>query len=486
MRFFNFLFTQKKVFFKLFKMEFILDKKNATEGVIIVNVFADDYADKLEADLKQAAKTVKVNGFREGKVPLEMVRKMYASKILPEVVFAEVEKKLSKYKREQSLDFHIFGQFALSPETPAQDWKKQKDFQLHFNFGYVNDFEIDFSDIQLTDYQIKVTDEEIKKQLDQIQTSLQEIIPTENVGENTQIVFSVDNEKVKEGIAIKFADIKEEYQLNLVGQVVGSTFEFSFEEILKEEAYKSMLAYELSMFEEEELATPFSVTIKSINTFVLPELNSELYKKVFPNDTIETYEDFEARLRTDITKSYTKIITQSLTSDLYQAILKKSEEIEYPTNFIKEWIYFNYEASKGTNQRLSPTQIDELYPSVIQDFYWQIVEKKSAEKYNIEVNDELLLDTVCDDLRRQFGGNIEDSMLRDIAVRFLKSKGDEYMAETFRTTVKKECLRKIYEELPKETNFVTLDEYIAILKAKNNALVEESAEENEDSMTNVL
>lgn len=467
-------------------MEFILDKKNATEGVIIVNVFADDYADKLEADLKQAAKTVKVNGFREGKVPLEMVRKMYASKVLPEVVFAEVEKNLNKYKKEQLSDLHVFGQFALSPESPAQDWKKQKEFQLHFNFGYVNDFEIDFSDIQLTDYQIKVTDEEIKKQLDQIQTSFQETVPSENVGENTQIVFSVDNEKVKEGIAIKFADIKEEYQLNLVGQVVGSTFEFSLKEILKEDAYKDVSMYELSMFEEEELEKPFALTIKSINTFVLPELNSELYKKVFPNDTIETYEDFEAQLRADITKSYTKLISESLLSNLYQAILEKSKAIQYPTTFIKEWIYFNYEASKGTNQKLSPTQIDDLYPSVTQDFYWQIVENKSVGKYNVQVNDDLLLDTVCDDLRKQFGGNIEDSMLRDIAVRFLKSKGDEYMAETFRTTVKKECLRKIYEELPKETSFVTLDEYIAILQAKNNALVEESAEENEDSMTNVL
>jgi trigger factor len=66
--------------------------------------------EQFEARLKRTAKTVKINGFRPGKVPLNVVRREYGASIYQEVVNDLIRDTLlqSLHKLKRHLCFQLF------------------------------------------------------------------------------------------------------------------------------------------------------------------------------------------------------------------------------------------------------------------------------------------------------------------------------------------------------------------------------------------
>ena len=104
-----------------------IDDLNAT---IKIELGKEDYAGRVESALKDYQKRVIIDGFRKGKTPMGIVKKMYGKALLVEEINKVLGEALSNYIKEN--DLQILGE-------PLPNETEQKELNLedeNFEFLY--------------------------------------------------------------------------------------------------------------------------------------------------------------------------------------------------------------------------------------------------------------------------------------------------------------------------------------------------------------
>ena len=108
-------------------MEIILDKNSATEGLIKITLNEADYQPKVEEKVKEYSRKAQLKGFRPGKVPAGLIRKMYGKSILIEEINELLSKSVIDYIKQN--DIKIIGDpLPVMEKTALIDWDNQKEF----------------------------------------------------------------------------------------------------------------------------------------------------------------------------------------------------------------------------------------------------------------------------------------------------------------------------------------------------------------------
>jgi trigger factor len=102
-------------------LEITLDKKNSTEGLIKIKIIEADYQPKYEEKIREASRKANIKGFRAGKVPAGMIKKMFGKSILVEEINHMLSHKLTDYIKENNL--RIIGE-------PLPNHEKATNYQL--------------------------------------------------------------------------------------------------------------------------------------------------------------------------------------------------------------------------------------------------------------------------------------------------------------------------------------------------------------------
>src|SRR6188508_1227997 len=116
-----------------------LDKQSATDGLIKIQLNATDYQPKVDEKLKDYARKANIKGFRQGKVPTGVIKKMFGKSILVEEINHLLSHKLQDYIKEN--DLKILGEPLPDQEKARSiDWETQKNFEFDYEIGMVEDF----------------------------------------------------------------------------------------------------------------------------------------------------------------------------------------------------------------------------------------------------------------------------------------------------------------------------------------------------------
>src|SRR5882762_5822717 len=137
-------------------MNIILDKQSTTDGLIKITLSQSDYQPKVEEKLKEYSRKASIKGFRAGKVPTGVIKKMYGKSILVEEVNHVISHSISDYIKNNNL--RILGDpLPNSEKASLIDWDNQKDFDFEFRIGMVDDFQYELSPkVKLQSYPIEV------------------------------------------------------------------------------------------------------------------------------------------------------------------------------------------------------------------------------------------------------------------------------------------------------------------------------------------
>ena len=141
-------------------MDITLDQKGGNEASIKILLKPEDYQPKIDQKVKQYRKQVNLKGFRPGKVPPALIKKMYGRDIKIEEINGLLGQSLSEYIKEN--DIKIVGDPLPNREAlEGIDWESQSDFEFSYDVGFVDDIQYELSDqVQVTKYTVPITERE--------------------------------------------------------------------------------------------------------------------------------------------------------------------------------------------------------------------------------------------------------------------------------------------------------------------------------------
>ncbi|HKL67631.1 MAG TPA: trigger factor family protein, partial [Bacteroidales bacterium] len=130
-----------------------IDDLNA---ILKVEVVKDDYEGKVNDVLKEHKKKANIKGFRPGKVPFGLIKKMYGDGVQLEEINKIVSEAVGNYISEKKLD--VLGDpLPRRDDNEKIDFATQDDFVFSFDLGLAPEFEVKLSARnKVPYYQIKV------------------------------------------------------------------------------------------------------------------------------------------------------------------------------------------------------------------------------------------------------------------------------------------------------------------------------------------
>ncbi len=110
-------------------------------AVLKIRIEESDYIERVEEVLKDYRKKVRMDGFRPGKVPAGLLRKMYRKPVMVEEINKLVSESIARYLKEEKIN--ILGEPLPSQQQPEGiNWDTQTEFEFDFDLGLAPELDI--------------------------------------------------------------------------------------------------------------------------------------------------------------------------------------------------------------------------------------------------------------------------------------------------------------------------------------------------------
>jgi trigger factor len=375
-----------------------LDKIAPTKASIKISFEKSDYQSTLDQKLREYGKKVQLKGFRPGKVPAGLVKKMYGKSILAEEVNRLLSSSLMNYIKEQELSI-VGDPVPVSDQESAIDWDNPNVLDFSFEVGLASDFEVKPEDLTLTQYKITYTDEYFQKIVDNYLKSYgtdesPETIQSDEdkVTASIQPVGYVSPEK-SEDEEIEFDEEgNEKTTVNSFPTELMFTLKDVKEDALEkvkalekdkmtvlpiDELFSTELSELIALFEKDKLEIiqgDFEITVMDIRHRKFAEMNDEFFAKVFPDKPEgQTEETFQEHVRKQIEDYHTQESERKALMDV-QKTARTDISIELPDEFLKDWLV---QINEG---KFSREQIEEEYDDFANSLRWDLITSKIARQ----------------------------------------------------------------------------------------------------------
>jgi len=412
-----------------------VDELNA---VLRVKVVAEDYLPKVESALKEHQKKASIPGFRPGKVPTGMIKKMYGRSILVEAINKLLNDSLYNYLNENKIEV-LGNPLPKMDSDNLIDWDNQKEFEFLYEMGLAPKFNVELSAKDKFSYKtVKIDETLINKYISDI---------SKRYGKVESVEVSAEGDLLN-------GDFVE---LDANGEIVpGGIFKTSsiFLDRVKDEATKKLLvglkkddkvileAQKLSD-NPEDIATMLGIdkdaagkfsskiqfTVKNISRLAGSEINQDLFDKIYGEGTIKNEEEFKARIKDELTGMFVNDSERKFYNEVVEFLMNKIN-FSLPTEFLKRWIV-------AVNEKpVTPEQVETEFDEYSKGLKWSLIENKIIKDNNIQVTNEEVIESTKQMILEQFSKYDPTPM-----------KEEELNKTVQRVLSNKEEAKKIYEKL---------------------------------------
>lgn len=448
-------------------MNITLNKQNSTEGSLNIVLTETDYLPKVEEKVKDYSRKASIKGFRQGKVPAGVIKKMFGKSILVEEVNHLISHSISDYIKNNKLK--VLGDPIPNEEKARTiDWDNQKDFEFEFQIGMVEDFKVDLSTkVKVTSHPIEIDQKVIDETLTDIKRRYGKVSYPE-VSEARDNLFgeiSVKGSEEKKGSYISIEKIEKKEQKKFIGLKKEEVVEFEVEKALADEAERAR-ALNLSEEEAKQAKGTYVFTVTSVSRVETAELNQELFDKVFGSEVVKTEEEFLSKIRETVTENY-KRETEHLLDHEIQHYFVDNTKISMPDNFLKTWL-------KNTSDgKVTDEVLEKEFSQYKESLKWDLIKNQITEEKSITVEGDEVREKAKKQIIEQFGGESIaaqlGSKLDDIANNFLSGqdgKGENFM-RIYNQLRHEKIMKVVKEAITINEKKVSLDEFKKIAASHN-------------------
>ena len=446
-------------------MDITLSKSSATDGLIKVTLSAMDYQPKVEEKIKDYARKATIKGFRQGKVPGGIIKKMYGKSILVEEVNHLLSHSVLEYIKTNNLK--VLGEPIPNHAKAASiDWDIQKDFEFEFQVGMVEDFKYDLSSaVKLKAHRIEIDDELIDSTL----TDIKKRFGTVTHPETSQAGDNLHGEVQPVGGAgpvsahLVIDEPVKEAQRHFVGKHADDQVEFDIREVFPSD---DAIAHFLGLAPEaaQSIKGNYLFKIKSINRIVPAELNQELFNKVFGLEEINNNEAFIAKIKETIGNNYQRETDRLLEHEIQHHFVRNTP-INMPEGFLKNWLKLTSEG------KITDEVLEAEFNQYKDSLKWDLIKTKIAEDHNLSVEAEEVKLKAKELIMGQFGGQAFAAQLGDkldaIADNYLSGNDGKNYMNIYSQLRQEKIIKAIREKITIEEDTVSLEEFNKIAENHN-------------------
>jgi trigger factor len=411
----------------LAEMNITKEQIDDLNAVVRVKLTPEDYEPQVEKTLREHSKKVSMPGFRPGKVPFGMVKKMYGKSVLVDEINKILSDSLFKYLNENKLE--ILGN--PLPRTEGDiDWDNQKEFEFSYDLGLAPQFEVKIDKSVAFDYHtINVDDTLIDKQIEDTRKRYGKMSTPDAAAEG-DILYGefaeLENGEPKEGGISKTSTLvierikDEETKNKLTGLKIEDTVEVNSKN-LSDNATDLAAMLGIDKSAAEGLDANFRFTLKNISRIEPAEMNQELFDKVYGEGNVTSEEEFRNKVAEDIKNMFLGDVDNRLYNEISTYLIENTN-ISLPDDFLKRWM------QSASEKPVTMEQIEADYPNYTKALKWQLIENRIISNNNIEVSDEEAMGLTKSLIRNQFAQygqtNVSDEDLTATANRIMKNKDE--------------------------------------------------------------
>ena len=143
-------------------------KKKGLEREFKVIVPSKEVTDKLNGSLEKISKDLEIEGFRKGKVPLNIVKQRFGQNALNQTLDELIQTTSNEVIRKNNL------KLSIKPKVDVKNFEEEKDLEYIMTLELLPEFKTeDIKKIKLTKFVSKVNEEDYKKTLDTLSQTQQ-------------------------------------------------------------------------------------------------------------------------------------------------------------------------------------------------------------------------------------------------------------------------------------------------------------------------
>jgi len=453
-------------------MNIVQEKTGELTANIKINLTPEDYQAKVEKAIKDLQKKAQMPGFRPGKVPMGLVKKMYGKSVLVEEVNKVLVDSMYDYIKENNLN--ILGN-PLPDDTKTKniDWDNQSEFEFWYEIGLSPEIKLELSDaINVNYHKIKVDEKtiddtiedvrkrnglfiypEVSAEEDVLAGELQEVDGNGNVLENGL--------KNQTNIYVQF--LKDDETKNLLsGKMVGESVVIDLVKAVENETEMAgMLG--IKKDELEKYGKDYLFTITSISRREPAEINEELFSKVAPDAEIKDLDAFRNYISEQISKQYQTEVDRNFRNEAIKVLLTEAN-LTLPEEFLKRWLV----ESNRDKKEITAEQVEKEFDVYGDTFKWQLIENYLIKEHKIEVGHTEVSDHLGNYMRmqlKQYGqANPEQALIDSFVARIINNKDE--VKKVYDQLFDEKVLKLLKEKLNLVEKEVTFDEFLEEIREK--------------------
>ena len=440
------------------------EKVDNLNAILKIQIGKEDYESRVGDVLNDYKKKARLDGFRPGKVPIGLIKKMYGKAVLIEEINKIVSESISKYLIDK--DLNILGEpLPSDKEQKTIDWDNQTDFEFAFDLGLAPEFDMNLSKKdKIPFYEIKIdqkirdtytekytrrygtfTPVEMAKEKEMLKGSIRQIDAEGNITENG--IYAEDTSFSVE--IIKDKKIKGKF----VGARIKDVINFDIKKAFPNDQEIASILY-INKDDVPALSPDFQFTINEISRFENAGLNQEFFDKAFGKDKVKTVEEFEILVENEIKNNLTREEEFKFSLDVKEKTINKLE-IELPVEFLKKWLF------RINEGKVAKEDIDKDFEKFEKDLKWQLIKDKVIKENEIKVAEDEALDYAKKVTLMQFQQygmtNIPDEQLEKYARELLKKEEDN--KRIYEKKYEEKVIEFIKELVKIDHKEVTADEF---------------------------
>jgi len=311
-------------------MQVSIETTTGLERRLTVGIPAEVVDNEVEKRLKDAAKTVRINGFRKGKVPMKIVKQRFGAGVRQEVLGDTIQRSFYDAVRQESV------RPAGQPQIEPQQMEEGKDIEFIATFEVYPEIELKgIDELEITRYDADIDDSDVDKMVESLQKNQATWDTVERAakdGDQVTIDFSgtIDGEAFDGGSAeghsltLGSGSMIPGFEDGIVGMKAGET-----------KVVEATFPSEYHVEKLRDAKAAFEITLHEVKEQTLPELNDEFFSKFGVAEGGE--EKFRAEVMENMEREKQRAIKAKLKEQVMDGLLK-ANPVELPAALVENEI----------------------------------------------------------------------------------------------------------------------------------------------------